>query len=295
LWKGWLLPASDGDTWFVAGSAEYEQVLMSDDPEAAMKAQRTTWRELQANAATPLDEFRRERTKGILYLDSLRQRIGDDKFLKLMNDFYSANATKMVSAQSFVDQAGVQLAALDLDSKDPKQGAAYLMNDVWRRLPSVAIVYGTLAEAGANRYAAEQLQKAFLERYESAAPVYKDFEVSDDMLRHRDVVFVGRPEANSALDKWAGRIGLEYSGATFKVNGAVHASEREALILAAENPLDAKHLVLVVAGNDALSTVKAQGANLSAHEYMVFRDGESPLQGFVVHGTAAQPVLQAGK
>ena len=25
LWKGWVLPASDGDTWFVAGSAEYHR------------------------------------------------------------------------------------------------------------------------------------------------------------------------------------------------------------------------------------------------------------------------------
>jgi hypothetical protein len=295
LWRGWLLPASDADTWFVAGSAEYAQVLMSDDVDAAMNAQRTLWRELQANAATPLDEFRRERTRGILYLDALRRRMGDEKFLTLMNEYYSANATKAVTAQSFVEKAGVQLASLDMDGTDAKPGAAYLVNDIWRRLPSVAIVYGTLAEAGANRYTAEQVQKTFLERYESAAPLYKDFEVSDDVLRHRDVVFVGRPEANSALARWADKIALDYGGATFKVNGDVHASEREALILAAANPLDSKHMVLVVAGNSALSTVKAQSAELSAHEYIVFRDGDSPLQGFVEHLTAQKPVLQAGK
>jgi len=296
LWKGWLLPASESDTWFVAGSAEYLQVLTSNNLEAAMSAQRTLWRELQANATTPLDEFRRERTRGVLYLDSVRRKMGDDRFLQFMNDYYASNTTKAVTAQSFVDKAGVQLASLDVESTDGNQSsAAYLMNDIWRRLPSVAIVYGTLAEAGANRYAAEQLQKAFLERYENAAPVYKDFEVTDDVLRHRDVVFVGRPEANSALARWAGKIGLEYSGATFRVKGEVHASEREALVLAAENPVDSKHMVLVVAGNDALSTVKAQGAELTANEYMIFRDGDPPLQGFLIHSTAARPVLQAGK
>lgn len=69
--------------------------------------------------------------------------------------------------------------------------------------------------------------------------------------------------------------------AAFKVNGKVHASEREALILAAENPLDPTHMVLVVAGNDALSTVKAQGTDLTDSQYAIFVDGESPVKGFL--------------
>ena len=137
------------------------------------------------------------------------------------------------------------------------------MNDIWRRLPSAIIVYGTLRDAGANRYAAEQWQHNFLNDYESQVPIYKDFAVSDDLLRDRDVVFVGRPESNSALASWSARLGLDYKGAAFRIDNEVHASEREALILAAKNPLDATRMVLVVAGNDALSTVKTQRADLS--------------------------------
>ena len=33
LWKGWVLPASEADTWFVAGAAAYHRVLQSDDLE----------------------------------------------------------------------------------------------------------------------------------------------------------------------------------------------------------------------------------------------------------------------
>jgi hypothetical protein len=95
------------------------------------------------------------------------------------------------------------------------------------------------------------------------------------------VVFVGRPEANSALAVWSGRLGLNYEGAAFKIDGDAHASEREALILATENPLDAAHMVLIVAGNDALSTVKAQSAELSSDEYVIFRDGGDPTKGFI--------------
>jgi hypothetical protein len=89
-------------------------------------------------------------------------------------------------------------------------------------------VYGTVREAGANRYAAEQLQIRFLDQYESRVPIHQDFEVSDDLLRDRDVVFVGRPEANSALAAWAEKLGISYRGAVFKIDGGVHAFEREA-------------------------------------------------------------------
>ena len=281
LWKGWLLPASDADTWFVAGSAEYYRVLESKDAEDAMNVQRSIWRSLQGSAATPLDQYRRERAKGVLFLDSLRVKLGDDTFLKLMSDYFSANTTKTVTADSFLEKAGLNRTVAHLDDIDPPEGPSYLLNDIWRRLPSSVIVYGTLHDAGANRYAAEQLQHSFLNGYESEVPIYKDFAVSDEFLRHRDVVFVGRPEANSALALWSARLGLDYQGASFRINGEVHASEREGLILAADNPLDSTHMVLVVAGNEALSTVKAQETDLTTSEYTIFRDGDAPLKGFL--------------
>jgi hypothetical protein len=276
LWKGWVLPASDADTWFIAGSARYRYALQSKDPEEALNALRATWRGLELSPDTPANHFRREQTRGVLFLDSLRLKMGDDAFLKLMSDYFAANTTKTVTAQSFLEKAGARLNPIELP-----EGPAYLASDIWRRLASVVIVYGTLREAGANRYAAEQMQNRFLDSYESRVAIYKDFEVTDERLRHRDVVFVGRPEANSALALWAGRLGLSYAGAAFKIDGEVHASEREGLILAAKNPLDAAHMVLIVAGNNALSTVKSQKADLPADEYVIVRDGDKPIAGFL--------------
>ena len=250
-------------------------MLQSKDPEEALSAQRATWRGFELTPDTPANHFRRERTKGLLFLDSLRQKMGDDAFLKLMNDYFSTNTTKTVTAQSFLDKAGVPLHPIELPD-----GPAYLTSDIWRRLASAVIVYGTLREAGANRYAAEQMQNRFLDRYESRVPIYKDFEAPDDLLCHRDVVFVGRPEANSALALWSGRLGLGYEAAAFKIDGVAHASEREGLILAAKNPLDAAHMVLILAGNDALRTVKCQKADLPADEYVIVREGDKPIKGF---------------
>lgn len=269
LWKGWIVPASDADTWFAAGSAAYLDVLAADDVEKAVKARQIAYRGLKLAADNPINRFRLEEEKGVLFLDGLRRKMGDDAFLKLMADYFTANTTRTVTAQSFLDKAGVPS-----EFKEPEDGPAYLVGDIGHRLASAVLVYGTLRDAGANRYAAEQLQSRYLDQYESAVPIYKDFEVSDDLIHHRDVIFVGRPESNSALAAWSARIGLDYSGAAFKIEGTVHAAEREALTFAARNPLDPSHMVLVLAGNDALRTVKlakAGGAHESA-EYVVTGD-----------------------
>jgi hypothetical protein len=294
LWKGWVLPASDGDAWFVSGSAAYYRVLQSNNVNEAMNAQRTIWRSLQVSAPTPLDQYRREQARGVLFLDSLRQKMGDEAFLNLMRYYFRAHTTKTVTADSFLEQAGLTRVSAHLDQIAPPDGPTYLVNDIWRHLPSAVIVYGTLRDAGANRYAAEQLQHKFLNAYESEVPIYKDFEVSDELLRHREVVFVGRPEANSALAHWSARLGLDFQGAAFKINGDVHASERQALVFAAENPLDRACMVLVIAGNDALSTVKAQDTDLTADQYILFRDGDSPVRGFLDRDTSSTQRARAG-
>lgn len=296
IWKGWVLPASDADIWFVAGSAEYARILRSKDVQEAMNAQLAEWRRLQlspGNApANATDNFLRERTRGVLFLDSLRRKMGDDAFLKLMNDYFAANATRTVAAQAFLEKAGADKASAQVENIDPPDGPAYVASDIWRRLASAVIVYGTQADAGSNRYAAEQLQKEFLGRYQSEVPIYKDFEATSDVLRRHDVVFVGRPESNSELAAWAGKLRLDYSGAAFKIDGDVHASERDALILSATNPLDDTHMVLVVAGNDALGTVKAEGENLSADEYIVLKGDGGVTRGFVAPPVQAASVVR---
>ena len=174
-----------------------------------------------------------------------------------MKDFFAAHTTKAVTAQSFLDAAGVKFAL-----PPDKGGPMYLLSDIRRRLHTAILVYGTVTDAGANRYAAEQLQKNFLDSFESAVPIRKDFEVTPAELGAHDVIFVGRPETNSALAAWQEKIGLDSAGATFRVDGTTHASDTEALAFAATNPLDRRHMVLVLEGNNALSTVRLTKADL---------------------------------
>jgi hypothetical protein len=251
LWKGWVLPASDADTWFVAGSAAYYRNLQAPDIDNAIEVARAQCRRMLAEPANAANRVYLEEARGSLFLDGLRRKMGDDAFLRLMSDFFAANTTKTVTAQSFLEKAGVSYAV-----PEAGEGPVYLASDMTRRLESAVLVYGTVREAGANRYAAEKLQSAMLNMYESEVPIYKDFEATEEILQHRDVIFVGRPEANSALAAWVEKLGLEYKGASFRAAGTDYASERQALVMAGKNPLDPAHMVLILAGNDALRTVK---------------------------------------
>jgi hypothetical protein len=276
LWKGWLLPASDADLWFTAGSAAYFDDLRSKDLTRALAVHWAEYRSASAAPTDPIQHAAEQTHKGVLFLDQLRHQLGDRRFLSLMTDFYAAHTTQTVTAQSFLDAAGVRFS-LPRD----KGGPRYLVSDVSRHLGTATLVYGTVTEAGANRYAAEQLQKQYLDTFESAVPIRKDFEVTAEELRAHDVIFVGRPETNSALMAWREQIGLDSDGGSFRIQGVEHASETEGLALAATNPLDRAHMVLVLAGNSALATVRLAEPGLLQAEYAVYDAGQPTRYGFL--------------
>ena len=277
LWSGWVLPASDADIWFASGSAAYFEDLDSKDLRKAMGAHWAEYRALSiVGDSTPKQRFELETQKGALFLDQLRRNLGDDRFFKLMADFFAAHKAQPVAAQSFLDAAGVSFT-LPVDKGSPM----YVASDIRDRLSSAILVYGTRTDAGANRYAAEELQKHFFRWLESEVPIRKDFEVSDEELRTRDVIFVGRPESNSALASWQDKLGFQSSGGLFSIAGRDHASETEAFVFAAANPLDQHHMVLVLAGNSALQTVLLTKAHWDEAQYSIFESGKEVASGFL--------------
>jgi len=276
LWKGWVLPASESDTWFTAGSAAYYRDLESKDVAKEIAAHWAGYRAASIADPNPINRFALETHKGALFLDRLRRDVGDDRFFKLLTDFFAAHTTKSVTAQSFLDAAGVKFAL-----PDDQGGATYVASDIRQRLRSAILIYGTVTDAGANRYAAEQLQKNYLDWFESVVPIRKDFEVTGEELRTHDVIFVGRPETNSALAAWKTQIGLDSDGGLFRIAGKDHASETEALAFAAANPLEHKHMVLVLAGNNALETVRLAATGLNRTEYSIFDSGKDTSSGFL--------------
>ena len=268
LWKGWILPATAADTWLSAGAAAYFQDLQSEDMDQAMAAHWAAYRSAS-------NDFQVELHRGALLLHALHQGLGDDRFLRVMRDFFAANTTKAVTGQAFLSAAGTT-PVLPLDPGGP----TYLARDIRPRLATAIIVYGTVTEASANRYAAEQLQKRYLDSLESAVPIVKDFAVSEADLKGHDVIFIGRPETNSALAGFRAGMNLEYDGAAFRMNGKDHAAETEGLVLAAANPVDPKHMALLLAGNSALETVHLASAETGRVEFAITGSGHVTEQGF---------------
>ena len=76
----------------------------------AMAAHWAEYRALSVVAdPTPKQRFELETQKGALFLDQLRRNMGDDRFFKLMADFFAAHKTQAVTAQSFSGCRGREL------------------------------------------------------------------------------------------------------------------------------------------------------------------------------------------
>jgi phospholipase B-like protein len=298
LWKGWILPASDADVWLTAGASEYHSVAGSSDADKKLEAFRAQYRAAALDGEQPLSKtafstmsanwHTLAEAKGVLLLDALRHSMGDDAFYALMKDFFDQNTTKTIHAADFMAAAGP--AQQELFGKwlngtglpDTGDGPMYSASDLRRRLSSTIIVYGTQTEGGANRYAAEQWQKQFLDQFESAVAIRKDFEVTEKELADHDVLFIGRPETNSALAAWAKPLALDYDGAVFQLAGKDHSSENDALMLAATNPMNKKRMVLIAAGNSPLGTVLlTRGSGFGQTQYQIYDSGKAGDSGFL--------------
>jgi hypothetical protein len=298
LWKGWILPAADADVWLTAGATEYHSVAGASDIDKRLDAFRAQYRAAALEGETPLSKIAFSTmssnwhtlagAKGVLLLDALRRSMGDDAFYALMKDFFDKNTTKTVHAADFVAAAGPAQKELfarwlnETGLPDHSEGPFYTASDLRRKLSSTIIVYGTVTEAGANRYAAEQWQKQFLDQFESAVPLRKDFEVTEKELADHDVLFIGRPETNSALAAWAKPLGLDYDGVVFQLAGKDHSSENDALVLAATNPMNKKRMVLIAAGNSPLGTVLlTRAGGFGQHQYQLYDAGKPGDSGFL--------------
>jgi hypothetical protein len=289
LWKGWILPASPDDTLLSAGSAAYYNALKHDDYEKRIERFEAGYRAASRADNNEIHRFEAATFKGALMFDALRKDMGDDSFFALMTRFFADNTTKPVSLADFRRAAGPKEDSLigkwlaSDGIPDAQAGPVYVGSDIHplaQRISRALIVYGTEKEAGANRYAAEQIQKRLLDWYEQSIPVKKDFEVSESDLRTHELIFVGRPETNSALAALQPGIGLNYDRATFTAGGKVHASENDALSWAAANPFDAKHMVLVVAGNSPLETVRLAAQAPGPVQFAIYSGGKEIQSGF---------------
>jgi hypothetical protein len=294
-WHGTLLPRSDGDIWLAAAFADYERIVAREQAIRAkakdralrpaeqdrlrldMFAPRSRYLAAVARRGgdIPLAEVRSDLTsdewyqiaagKGVLLLAALRKTIGDDVFLKLMDDFGRVNAGQRVTSAAFrkrvEEMAGKSSQAffapwLTEPRLPDDRGGGFWSIDSFEAEPEKAlIVYGTLKEADAQREGAEHLQRGIATRWSNlTVPIASDAEVTNADLSAHHVLLIGRPDSNAVLARMGNALPVRFGPGSFVVRDEHYAHPATAVIAAGSNPLNARYSVVVFAGLSAEAT-----------------------------------------
>ncbi|HZT83395.1 MAG TPA: C45 family autoproteolytic acyltransferase/hydrolase, partial [Gemmataceae bacterium] len=290
-WHGTILPRSDADVWLAAAFSDYERYCarekalrqqagatgLSQEDRERLAVDLFAYRSSYLAAARAAGDVALARTrsgvtedhwyriaagKGVLLLHELRKQLGDAAFGGLMEQFGRANAGKPVSAAQFQELAervsGKKLGDLfDAWLQRPglpkeANGAAYSVLSFLAELDRTLIVYGTADEFHANREAAEALQRALVERGPNiTVPIRADRGVTDEELKGRHLLLIGRPDSNSVVGRFRDSWPVRFGSRSFVVGRDTYAHMNSAVVFAADNPLNPRYSAVVIAGLSA--------------------------------------------
>jgi hypothetical protein len=137
-------------------------------------------------------------------------------------------------------------------------GGAFSVLSFQAELEKSLIVYGTADEVHTNREAAELLQRDMIRKGPNiTVPVKSDKEVTARDLRDHHVLLIGRPDSNRVVAQLRDALPVTFGSRSFTVGGKDYAHARSAVIAAAENPLNKRYSVVVIAGLGAAATLRA--------------------------------------
>lgn len=128
-------------------------------------------------------------------------------------------------------------------------------------LQQTLIVYGTADEVPTNREAAEALQRSIIERGSNyTVPIKSDKEVTEADLQGHHLLLIGRPDSNRVVERFRSAFPVTFGSRSFVVLHKAYAHPGSAVIGAAENPLNRRYSLVLVAGLSAESTLRAAPA-----------------------------------
>jgi hypothetical protein len=109
-----------------------------------------------------------------------------------------------------------------------------------------------------NREAAEALQDALRRReHNVAVPIKKDSEVTAEEMKQKHLLLIGRPNSNKLTAQFRDKFPVSFGTGSFEVRGEAYAHPDSVVIAAAENPLNRKYSMIVIAGLSGLATFRA--------------------------------------
>jgi len=180
-------------------------------------------------------------------------------------------ATVAVSAALKPRRLVVDKYALSACSNGAPFGTLTFDSELERSL----IVYGTLDETATNAEAAEKLQEALRRReHNIRVPIRKDSEATADELKTHHLLLIGRPDSNRLVARFRDSLPVRFGPHSFEVRGEAYAHPESAVLVAAENPLQRRYSMVVIAGLGGLATLRTvaefEDDSMTSAEVVVF-------------------------
>jgi len=210
--------------------------------------------------------------KGVLLLAALRGELGSDAFASIMDEFGRAHAGQPTSTSDFLAAAervapkraggrnlgGLFGAWIESDATQMAPAGCWGIESFEFEPDKAMIIYGTRAESQATREAAELLQRKILRRGSNVlVPLKADSEATDDELRNRHLLLVGRPAVNSVTARCAKSLAVRFDEGSFSLRGEKYAHADSAIVVAGDSTFSPRWSVVVYAGLGARATRRA--------------------------------------
>jgi hypothetical protein len=146
----------------------------------------------------------------------------------------------------------------------------------WYVYPEYIIVYGTLAEATANKAAAERFCGYYLGT--SYDIIKADTDVNDTDMKNKWIFLFGRPETNKVAQQFKDSFPIKFDGAKFSWQGTTYDKSKQGLAQVIENPIDVGGKMVMYAGLSPEATPKFHDLYLydADYSYVIF-DGDKQL------------------
>lgn len=116
----------------------------------------------------------------------------------------------------------------------------------WGAYPDLIVIYGTLAEAKANKTAAERFNDEYLGLDHEI--IKADTDVNQDDLKSKCVFLIGRPETNKITQQFKDIFIIKFEGDQFTWQKVTYDQPTQGVAQIAENPLDPESMIVLYAG-----------------------------------------------
>jgi hypothetical protein len=148
---------------------------------------------------------------------------------------------------------------IDKDNLAAKaNGGLFTVMSFHAELPQSLIVYHSGDEVAANREAAEALQRAIRERHSNLTlPIKTDQSVTDEELASHHLLLVGWPNGSPQFSRLAKALPISLGQRSFTIGKETYAHPGSAVVAVAENPLNPRFSVVLIAGLSPESTLHA--------------------------------------